>query len=740
MKFKIPRWRLLCVAGILVIAGYVGWRWTQSRQPSVLLITLDTTRADRLGCYGHASAFTPVLDKLAQHGVLFEHAITSVPLTLPSHATMLTGRLPPEHGLRVNGIGSLPKNLATLPELFHQRGYRTGAFIAGFVLERRFGLSRGFDHYDDQLNDGFASEEGELGRRRPGNIVVDRVLKWLHPGSWTPFFCWMHLYDPHHPCQEHRGEFGDRFAGRGYDAELAFADRQIGRVIDELQKTGRLHDTLIIVVGDHGEGLGEHSEPSHGHQIYDSTLQVPFLIHWPARFTKPQRVAETVGLIDLFPTVLDCVGVVPPSTVSGRSLRPALEGRELSSVPYYAETYEPYFAFNHAWQNGLVHQKWKLIHSPVPELYNLAADPHELQNLIEKQPDQRRNLETLLLELKSKFRPIKPDDAQLDAKSRQTLASLGYSRQTDRPLPPDADFGTLPDVKDAMVPYQQTEAAMHLRHQGKDEQAEELLRKVVEAHPRFRYSKTIYAETLAHRALDLPRDSATRLQKLKQAESLCREIIAEEQSNKKLKELAATYMVLAEILSETGRFPDANTAFDQAAHIEPEWAQLYFGWGLSLEREGRSDDALQKLGLAADIDSGLMAAHLRIGDLLLKQSQSLAGQARDEDRQRGRALREQALQRFLTALRANPQFVPAAFRAFTLLEEDKQWARAATLMQEVLQSNSQSVDARYLLGQALARQEKFAEAAEQFRQVLERTPQHPGAQAFLKVCEQQLQK
>jgi arylsulfatase A-like enzyme len=292
------------LAMILVASGCGGSTGRGGGTPNVLLITLDTTRLDRLGCYGHTGGTSTAIDGLANAGIRFEQAYAQVPLTLPSHASMLTGTYPGVNGLHVNGSSSLGASLPTLAESFSVNGYRTGAFVSSFVLHRVFGLARGFDHYDDDLAGSGGSSAFEI--ERPADEVTGVALDWLGASQDQPFFAWVHYYDahvPYRPPQEFRSRFDD-----AYDGEIAFMDSQIGRLIAWLEQQDLRDDTLIVVAADHGESFDEHGEPQHGLFVYDTTVRVPLILSWPARLAAGVTVEQPVRLVDLFPTVLELMG------------------------------------------------------------------------------------------------------------------------------------------------------------------------------------------------------------------------------------------------------------------------------------------------------------------------------------------------------------------------------------------------------------------------------------------------
>ena len=297
------------------------------RHPNVVLVTIDTLRADHVGSYGNAAAATPNLDALAARGVRFQTAVAHVPLTGPSHASILTGLTPLAHGFRDNGGYALGTAVKTAAEDFRAAGYRTAAFVSGFPLDRRFGFDRGFETYDDHLPRGNDRRRTPYVERR-GDATTDAVLRWFSapPAPAAPFFLWVHYYDPHAP-YEPPGELAGRFRDAPYDGEIAFVDTQLGRLVQALEQKGAMAGTVLLVTADHGESLGEHGEGTHGIFVYDATLRVPFILAGPG--VAAGRAAATVARgIDVLPTLLDYAGLSASPALEGRSLRPAAEGRE----------------------------------------------------------------------------------------------------------------------------------------------------------------------------------------------------------------------------------------------------------------------------------------------------------------------------------------------------------------------------------------------------------------------------
>lgn len=396
-------------------------------RPNVLLVTIDTLRADRVGCYGHEAASTPVLDGLAARGVRFANAVAHVPLTGPSHASILTGLSPRGHGFRDNAGFALPAGVRTAAEDFGKAGYRRAAFVSAFPLDRRFGFDRGFEAYDDHL------PKGNDPRRTPyverfADSTTDAVLRWLEapagggPASGAPFFLWVHYYDPHAP-YEPPGDLAERFSESPYDGEVAFADRQLGRLLHRLEEKRALDDTVVVVLSDHGEGLGEHGEGTHGLFVYDSTLKVPFIVAGPG--ISSGRVSPTVArIIDVLPTLLDLAGVPVRPEIEGRSLRPALQGETMDDAPAYVESLYGEREFGWAPLFGWRTATHKLIEAPRPELYDLGSDPGEERNVAEQQAAQ---VDRMRQGLQGAMARATPDAAtEIDSETAARLAALGY--------------------------------------------------------------------------------------------------------------------------------------------------------------------------------------------------------------------------------------------------------------------------------------------------------------------------
>ena len=437
---------------LAALAGFAwGTRWIAGRYRSasnVLILTLDTTRADRLGPYGFRQADTPNLDRLAGESVLFDQTESVAPLTLPAHVSLFTGRLPFQHGVRDNGA-VLDSAQQTLAQLLHARGLRTGAFVASYVLDAQWGLDRGFDtydgHFEPRRRDGSAQLDDV---RRSADEVVDRALTWLDGASTAPFFAWLHFYDAHAPYDP---PYDRPIRAPGYDGAIAFMDAQLGRVLAFLDARGLRDRTVVVVVGDHGESLGEHGERRHGLFVYEAVTRVPLIIRAPGSRMRGRRVQEVVRSVDVLPTVLDLLGVEPPAALAGTSLVDRMAGRRHEDdLPAYSETMYPRYHFGWSELHALRSGRFKLIAAPRPELYDLESDPGEQHNLYETRSALARGLGSELRKLQEAGSG-KSVRAAIDPDARERLAALGYvgGSTADDQLPAD-----LPDPKDKITLYE----------------------------------------------------------------------------------------------------------------------------------------------------------------------------------------------------------------------------------------------------------------------------------------------
>lgn len=435
------RSRLLSIVLVLVMVLCAGCgsrqHATSGRPQNLLLITMDTTCADHLGCYGDRSAQTPNLDALAARGARFEQTIALVPLTRPSHATILTGLYPQRHGVWSNGPYRLDPKWQTLAEKLHQSGFHTGGVIASFVLTRSFGFSRGFDLFDDRV-----LEVPGADPEKPAADVARTASAWLGSALQPPFFLWLHFYDPHFPYTPPE-PYKSRFTARPYDGEIACMDQAIGEVLRVLEHGKWLSNTLVVAVGDHGEGLGEHGEETHGYYLYDSTLKVPLILAGPG-VPQNQVISSQVTLADLEPTILDALEMKKETDrFDGRSFWKGLQAGRVESNPALIENRTIHYQFGWAALSGIRTDSWKWLNAPIPELYDLGRDPHETINVSAGLEDRTAELR----KLRDRLRP--KEEAQevasgLSPEEEEKLRSLGYLSSGPTS---STDINTGPDPK-----------------------------------------------------------------------------------------------------------------------------------------------------------------------------------------------------------------------------------------------------------------------------------------------------
>lgn len=459
-------------AAAVAVAILAGWYWHHRRAigaPSaatpVILISIDTLRSDHLPAYGYTRVATPNIDALRGDSILYRRAYSHTPLTLPSHASILTGMLPGDNGVRDNVGYRLDDSVATLPELLRKNGYATGASVSAFVLRHETRISRGFDFYDDDVAPiGGANVLGRI--QRVGNETLDAARKWLDERGEKPFFFFLHLYDPHTPYTPPE-PYKSRYASP-YDGEIAFADSVVGRLIDDLKQKGIYDRALIVLLSDHGEGLNEHGEEEHGFFLYREDLQVPLMVKLPGSKRGGAVVMTPVQLVDVFPTILERTATPPPKAGHriGQSLLSFVDGGPVR--PIYAETYYARFHFGWSDIHSLIEGNDHYIHAPIPELYDLAADPGEKRNGIEQ--NRRR-----YVRMRSAIAPLVTDaqaPANIDPETAAKLAALGYVGSTVQ----TGSGEVLPDPKTMLPTFREIRLASTLFHNEDKNDLPEALR------------------------------------------------------------------------------------------------------------------------------------------------------------------------------------------------------------------------------------------------------------------------
>jgi arylsulfatase A-like enzyme/Tfp pilus assembly protein PilF len=392
------------------------------RPLNLVVVTIDTLRPDHLHCYGYSKIETPNLDAIARAGVLFENAVTQAPLTPPSHASIFTGLNPPAHHVRDTGGFVLQPSTTTLATILQQQGWETAAFISSAVLKKLFGFNQGFAVYDDQMpRPGKGHEFDEDAERRAGE-TVDHAVRWLEAQSGKPYFLWVHIYDPHAPYQP-PAPFREKYKDRLYDGEIAYADHELGRLFDAIRKKSP-GNTLIAVLSDHGESLGEHGEYTHGVFLYDATLRIVFLLSGPG-VPAGARIQPQARTIDFLPTILALMGGRPPAAVQGVSLTPCFAGKDSATLSY-AETLYPKINMGWAELRAIRTNRWKYIRAPKPELYDLSQDPGEMHNVIQGHETEVRKFEARLNSVIGSDGVEKVATSVVDERTLSQLRSLGY--------------------------------------------------------------------------------------------------------------------------------------------------------------------------------------------------------------------------------------------------------------------------------------------------------------------------
>ena len=469
------------MAGIAIVAGCAaGAWWLLGRTPGspapVILISIDTMRADHLPVYGYAKVKTPAIDALARDGVVFDRAYAHSPQTLPSHAAMLSGQLPFENGVRDNVGFTLRPDQPTLASLLRGSGYASGGFVSAFVLRKESGIGLGFDHFDDQLPP--SAPDVPMGQvQRSGPDTLQAAERWMSGLASPKFFLFFHIYEPHTPYTP-----PERFSQYApYDGEIAYSDEVVGGLVAWLKDKGWYDRATIVLLSDHGEGLGDHGELEHGLFVYDSTIRVPLIVKMPGSAGAGRRVKEPVQHIDLVPTILDWLGVAAPKGLRGRSLRSLLEGGPaLGNASVYAEAFYGRYHFGWSELYSLTDSRYRFIKAPKPELYDLERDPGETQNLAGERPQvvvsARAELDRMLAGASIQ------SPSQVSKEDLERLQALGYVG-TQASIAPDRPGESLPDPKDKAKVLEAYRRAIALSAERRYDESVVLLRQVLDDSP-----------------------------------------------------------------------------------------------------------------------------------------------------------------------------------------------------------------------------------------------------------------
>jgi choline-sulfatase len=619
------------------------------RPDRIVLITIDTLRADHLGCYGASAAATPVLDALAREGVLYEDTTSVAPVTLVAHATMLTGLIPPAHGVRSNGSFRLPAEVTTVAERLQGRGFATGAFVGSFVLSHEFGLDQGFDTYDDTLPRQKPGRKFDFAERRAGE-VLGRAADWAISKKDRPFFLWAHLYDPHAP-YDPPPPFDTSFAERPYDGEIASVDREIGKFLERMRGAGILDRALIIVTADHGEGLGEHGESTHGLFLYQSTLHVPLIVRPPKGSRLPARVNRPVGLVDIAPTILAAAGMPWTGPTQGHPLAeitPAGGGESAggSGAPggagadgassaggYYIENLMPRISFGWAGIRGYRSGSWKLIRSVHQETYDLATDPKESVDLTGGHAERVASLASSLDRAASEGEALAPagaDNPGLSAEARERLMALGYvAPGATRTGPIESG----PDPREMLPFFDGIDKSKDLLRSGRSDEGIALLRGLDARGPASIAVLNLLGQALMERGrIDEAMTVLARAKAVDPGDYEVRRRLAEGHYARKEYDAAVaearealrlndrnaeSRSILGASLARLGRQDEAIASFKEAIAQRPDEAALHYNLGLALESAGRGAEASSSYERAADLDPASTPPRLALARLLV---------------------------------------------------------------------------------------------------------------------------
>ncbi len=562
----------------------------------VVLVTIDTLRADRVGCYGDEHAVTPTLDRLCAEGVRFDQAIAPTPSTLPSHASLMTALDPPRHGVRDNSIFELDGGIPTLAERMQQVGFSTAAFVAAAVLDARFGLDRGFGLYDDDIGHRRASRISISFAERRADAVVDAAIGWLENAP-DRFFLWVHLYDPHAD-YDPPTEFARLTRGDPYAGEIAFADAQLGRLVEAIEARWGADRLFLAVTSDHGESLEEHLERTHSLTIYDATQRIPLIVRapgWPAG----SSVDGQVRLVDLAPTILALSGAAAIQGVDGLDLSPIATGSDRGDRVAYVETLATQIQMGWSPLLGIRTPRWKYIRAPRPELYDLTNDPGELVDIASQEEDRVRELDALLAARLADSRPIVTTTSAIDDAERARLESLGYVVPAPESVARRTDLGEVggDDPKDHMAELAEFQRASTLVSLGRHQAALAILEGSSLTGPHIDFVRAQAA--IAGGRPRLAVEAAQR-------------VVAERGDT------AGTRVLLGFAWLSAGRTDRARTEFERAAAIDPESPDAWVGLGRLDEQTADLDGALAHFERADLLEPDPGSARLHRAALLLR--------------------------------------------------------------------------------------------------------------------------
>ncbi len=594
----------------------VSFLWSMSAvaapppKPNIILITLDTTRADRMGFLGSKLGLTPNLDGVARDGVAFTRAYSHVPLTTASHTTILTGTYPQFNHVNDFGV-PLSAQLPYLPDLLHQQGYHTGAFVGSLILDpldgTAPGFDRGFDVYDANFHLRRQGTDRYTSVERRAGVVVDHALAWLSHLEDGPFFLWVHLYDAHDP-YDPPPPFKAKYASQPYDGEIAYADSVLGKLFAELRKHGLYDETMIAVMADHGESLGAHGENTHGIFLYDETLHVPLLIKLPLQHSNGKKVETRASLVDVAPTLLSAAGLDIPSAMQGESLLSLMKPGTIVAEdrPAYAETDYPHRAFGWSALRALREGKYLYVQAPEQELYNQSTDPEEVHNLASGSNAVAGTLAGKLGDFRKKTVQTLIELAKPDPEQAKKLQALGYVGSEPQDSGKDKDKLSGADPKSKIEISNLLHDAMFDVEDARYQEAVPLLEKVLATQPDMPVANMQYGMAQG------------RLKNYSKALAPLQKAVAMQPDN------GMGHYELGLALFETGDWKNAAPQFEAAVERAPRWADAHFSLAAVYARIDRVPDAMTELASTLELSPAHYRANLLRGRILSLQGEPAA--------------------------------------------------------------------------------------------------------------------
>ncbi|HEX6322450.1 MAG TPA: sulfatase-like hydrolase/transferase [Vicinamibacterales bacterium] len=735
----MKRWLLAGALIVMAAAGVAGWRAMSTASLTtadgvelgalprgvapgdlnVVIITLDTTRFDAMGYAGAAGNPTPAIDELGRSGVIFEQTVASVPLTLPSHSTIFTGTLPPKHGVRDNGGFVLDPRHVTLAERLRDAGWKTGGFVGAYVLDAKWGIDQGFDHYFDQF-DLTKYKRISLGDvARPASEVVDAALPWLEQQSGGKFFAWLHFYDPHTPYAPPE-PYKSRFPDRPYVGEVAYVDGQISRVVNWLNSRRLLDRTLVIVTADHGESLGEHGEGTHGLFVYDATMRVPMVMRTPYGGTKGRRVKQVVRSHDIVPTVLELVGLQGDASLDGRSLAPFMAGGRADDLDAYSESL--YARHHYGWSElkALRAGRFKYIEAPRAELYDLELDPQERENLFDaRRPLAERLAAELLRAGAEDVTGGAAPQATVDPETRERLAALGYIGSFV--ATPKVEGERLADPKDKIEIFNLMFAASENAGKETPEQAIARFETVLAQDPNVLdawimlgneyFKKRDYRGAIDkyQRALSINPDYDLATINLASAYrsmgNYDAAVVGYERYLARDPNNAYVIYQLGELYVDMGRLEEAEATFRKAIALDERVAAAENALGAIAFKRGQLDKAEQHARAALEKSSTVKLAHHNLA-LVAEQRGDVA----------------RAKQEYRAEIAAQPDAWKAAFNLARLHEQLRERPEAEQAYRKALEINPRFAEGYFYLAKFCLDAGRLEEAAFNARKGLEEGP------------------